>query len=461
MGSSIAPTVGPPTTATTFAYAGFGAHEAVDVYFDTTDVALSSANHAGDGSVSLTIPASGAPGTHWITAVGRHTGDSAQSSFLVQENWAQEGDAPAHHGRNSFENVLSPTTVGGLGELYRVGPGENDDFPPRGVTVEAGNVYVAYQIYGLTSYDEATGAQHWNLPLSSGSDFLTTAPAVHGTTVYVGTVSKLIAANTANGAVRWTFAPPGAAITGAPTVSNHVVYVTSNHDVVYALNATTGSLLWQFNPTDGATSQPFGEPAVYDGDIYVALDNGVYALNESTGVAAWDFATGSNPSGSVTVVGGSVLAPFGTTLYALSTVNGGTRWTYTASSNVGSPAAGPGMVYVGVADNEVRGLSAGTGQVQWSSNVSAAYAQGNRPSVADGVVYVGTDNGFFAIAASYGGQLWSSADNVAFGSPPVVDGTVFASERGDLARYGLNGDASPTVARPNPAKLRHIRLHTT
>jgi outer membrane protein assembly factor BamB len=284
---------------------------------------------------------------------------------------------------------------------------------------------------------------------------------VHGTTVYIDTVSKLIAANTANGAVRWTFAPPGASITGAPTVSNNVVYVTSNHDVVYALNAATGSVLWQYNPSDGATSQPFGEPVLYDGDVYVALDNGVVALNASTGVAAWDFVTGANPSGSVTVADGSVLAPFGTTLYALNTVNGGSRWTYTASSTVGSPAAAAGSVYVASAANEVLALSAGTGQVQWSSTVSAAYAQGGRLSVADGVVYVSTDGAFFALAASYGGQLWSSADNTAFGSAPVVDGTVFSSDRGELARYGLNGDASPTVVRPNPAKLRHHRLHAT
>src|SRR5207248_10758243 len=70
-GETIAPASGPPTTVVAVSGTGFGAFEAVDVYIDTTDVALALADASGSFSdIKVTIPASAVPGTHWISAVG-------------------------------------------------------------------------------------------------------------------------------------------------------------------------------------------------------------------------------------------------------------------------------------------------------------------------------------------------------------------------------------------------------
>jgi len=66
-------------------------------------------------------------------------------------------------------------------------------------------------------------------------------------------------------------------------VVNGVVYVGSDDDNVYALNARTGALLWSHG-----TGSVFSSPAVANGLVYVgSYDGNVYALNASTGALLW------------------------------------------------------------------------------------------------------------------------------------------------------------------------------
>jgi outer membrane protein assembly factor BamB len=59
-------------------------------------------------------------------------------------------------------------------------------------------------------------------------------------------------------------------------VANGVVYVGSDDHNVYALNASTGALLWQYT-TGGAVES---SPAVANGVVYTGSDDGsVYAFS--------------------------------------------------------------------------------------------------------------------------------------------------------------------------------------
>ena len=74
-------------------------------------------------------------------------------------------------------------------------------------------------------------------------------------------------------------------------MANGVVYVRSDYpgNKVYALNASTGALLWSYT-TGGRVNS---SPAVANGVVYVgSLDNNVYALNASTGAKLWSYTTG-------------------------------------------------------------------------------------------------------------------------------------------------------------------------
>ena len=81
-----------------------------------------------------------------------------------------------------------------------------------------------------------------------------------------------------------------AGVETAPIVWHGMVYVTSAHDHVYALNAKTGKLAWEFNysPHVIAFSANRGV-GLMDGNVYVAtLDGHLIALNAKTGKKVWD-----------------------------------------------------------------------------------------------------------------------------------------------------------------------------
>lgn len=87
---TVSPTSGHPIANTTVGGTGFGASEPVDIYFDTTDLALAMTDPGGSFTgLQLIVPASAVPGTHTITGVGRNSGLTAQTSFLVRTNWTQ------------------------------------------------------------------------------------------------------------------------------------------------------------------------------------------------------------------------------------------------------------------------------------------------------------------------------------------------------------------------------------
>jgi len=60
----------------------------------------------------VTVPATAAPGSQWVSAEGRHSGLFAQPMFTVNTNWAPFRDGARHRGLSSFENVLNPGNVG-------------------------------------------------------------------------------------------------------------------------------------------------------------------------------------------------------------------------------------------------------------------------------------------------------------------------------------------------------------
>jgi outer membrane protein assembly factor BamB len=69
-------------------------------------------------------------------------------------------------------------------------------------------------------------------------------------------------------------------VSSSPAVANGVVYVGSGDHNVYALNASTGALLWSYTTGDGV----YSSPTVAKGMLYVGSNDGkVYAFGLKTG----------------------------------------------------------------------------------------------------------------------------------------------------------------------------------
>ena len=103
-------------------------------------------------------------------------------------------------------------------------------------------------------------------------------------------------------------------------MSNGVVYVGSEDDNVYALNASTGALIWKY-ATGGMIM--VSSPAVADGRVYIGSnDYNVYSLNASNGALIWKYTTGGYVVSSPAVSNGVVyVGSYDDKIYALNAAN--------------------------------------------------------------------------------------------------------------------------------------------
>ena len=241
----------------------------------------------------------------------------------------------------------------------------------------------------------------------------------------------------------WRF-ETGGRVEWSPAVVDGTVYVGSNDNNVYALDAATGTKQWAFETGDWIRSSP----AVVDGTVYVgSKDGNVYALDAASGEKQWQFETDHRWGSSLAVVDGTVYVGsshdmenvaqhivFAQKLHALDVETGKERWAF--ESNEGgmhgsenlfdpSPAVVNGTVYFGSVDGNVYALNTKTGSERWS------FETGDRvrssPAVVNGTVYVGSyDHNVYALDAATGAKQWAFEINEPVTSSlAVVDGTVY------------------------------------
>ncbi len=120
--------------------------------------------------------------------------------------------------------------------------------------------------------------------------------------------------------------------------------------------------------------------------------------------------------------------------------NGQLKWSYTTGSYVySSPAVANGVVYVGSDDNNLYALNTTTGAKLWSFTTGGSVY--SSPAVANGVVYVGSwdfDGNVYALNATTGTKLWSyTTGGYVFSSPAVANGVVYVGSY-DNNLYALN-----------------------
>ncbi len=111
----------------------------------------------------------------------------------------------------------------------------------------------------------------------------------------------------------------------SPTYDNGVVYVGGFDRKLYALNATTGALIWSF---DGAKAGYDTNPVVADGKVMLGnRDGNFYAVNASNGTLAWSYATNGPINFSAAYKNGVVyFASMDNRAYALNASNGSLVW---------------------------------------------------------------------------------------------------------------------------------------
>ncbi|MFB3888447.1 MAG: PQQ-binding-like beta-propeller repeat protein [Candidatus Bathyarchaeia archaeon] len=247
--------------------------------------------------------------------------------------------------------------------------------------VSGGKVYAGSVDANLYCLDSTTGATIWKLPTSNS--ILSTPTLIEGDGLYIASVDGYVyKVNPANGEIIWKISTPiglELAMEGTPVVGNGLVVIGSGAarnspagmGQMYALNATTGAMVWKntalpgsgnlqpiwtalyvvepnlgpvfyyadffsmdcVNATSGKvlwssflTREHMGQPAYADGKIYVSSNTfGPYVINSTSGAKLGYIDAGGEIEGSISVYQNNIyFGSFDGNVYCVKQASSGT-----------------------------------------------------------------------------------------------------------------------------------------
>ncbi len=263
----------------------------------------------------------------------------------------------------------------------------------------------------LSAIDKRTGHVLWSQHLGqlSASSPAVTANTVYVTILYSGhphSPGRVIALNSANGAIRWWRALPSGS-ESSPLIDRGRLFFGSQNGTVFALDDTDGAVIWTYR----ARSAVKASPTLSGGVLYFGDYSGrLQAVSEQTGRRLW-----------VSKSEGALLG----------------------SGNFYSTAAVVyGRVFLGNTDGRIYAYDAATGKLDWAvqtgAYVYASPAITNAPGLGP-TVYIGSYNGlFYALNARSGHVSWRfNAHGRISGSATIIGRYVYFADLGEHRTYGL------------------------
>jgi len=265
-------------------------------------------------------------------------------------------------------------------------------------TVFGGTVYVGSDDGTVYAINRETGTPRWQYQ-TDGS--IVGGPVIFNLTLYVGTTTgRVYALDLHTEAPMWTVETDGE-IVSSPLVVEDTVFVGSTDGMLTAIVAASGDIRWSFETTKEIRTPPtVSENAIYVGD----RSGTIYALTHAdgneigrlegdaptSGLGEW---TALSPP---TAVGGTLV--FGNYMgrtYAARVQSEvqGTLWKHEGMLGIQSaPAIANDRVYVGDL-NMIHALDLGSGEQEWQLKLDEADHFRSSPTVTDGTLYIGNDNG--------------------------------------------------------------------
>jgi outer membrane protein assembly factor BamB len=292
---------------------------------------------------------------------------------------------------------------------------------------------------------------------SSAPDKMHAPAALGDGLVYFGSDGGyLLALDVTTGTEKWQYLPAQtptfipfikeqpAPVYAGPAVTGKLVIFAGTADKIYAVDATTGKLIWEFN----AGSRVWATPLVVNDTAYIStLKHKLVALDVATGKERWSFdqAKGALAGKPVFDNGVVYVGSFDNHLYAVDASSGEERWAFDASNWVWEgPVVVSGTLYLGDLGGNVYALDAATQGLVWAQPFQAGGPVRATPLYADGTLYVGTANGaLYALDPATGKERWPQpfkVPNAQFLTTPVLqDGVLLVAPLGTPTQlYGLN-----------------------
>ncbi len=456
------------------------------IYYDNTQIATTPVRqmlgivgqYVGGFRTTYSIPFGATLGSHTLSAVEQPGGLTAQTSITVAGSWAQYGFSPTNTRYNPYETAISPSNVSNLTFTWSNANNSMSGTPD----VVNGDIYFTDLAYDtIQAKNAATGAASWTFK-SPSSSISPNAPAVYNGTLYA-TGGNLYAVNADTGELGWT----GATLAGyySTIFAGGMVYTDDSGSLTaFNANGCASGMCAPIWTLTGAS----GGPAISGDTLYAAGKTGLFVANATTGKLAWTgaVATSDVDPGSPAVDGGYVFlastasySASSSTLYAFSASGCGQAtcsplWTATIpqAGSIRRMATGLAIANNTVFVNGVGlyafpedGCGTSACSPSWVGQTDQTYSRmiDNAPAVANGVVYVGSEDSYVhafnanGCGATMCRPLWSyGVDNSYMGSPIVINGMLYIATYDVLYAFGLPSATArqPHVATPPRAPSR-------
>ena len=215
----------------------------------------------------------------------------------------------------------------------------------------------------------------------TGGPIIGSVAVAYGT-VYVGSEDqKLYALDAENWGVRWTFQTSGA-IRYAPTVWNNRVYVCARDNRVYALESDSGVQIWQYQAENWMDSPPIAS----GGNIYVGVfPNKILIMDAATGALVNQVRSRVRISGNEYVCIRGKLRP-------TMPHHNADLWRGFTPGTSSYPVMANGVVYIGGRDKKVHAFDAESQAEIWSYEAKGYFDAA--PAIADGMLYITSHDGY-------------------------------------------------------------------
>ena len=276
------------------------------------------------------------------------------------------------------------------------------------------HLYVGDDSGALSCYNLKDGSKKWDF--QSGNRIIGTPAVANGIVVFGSADKNIYGINAMNGELRWKIETKEAVL-GAVSIVNDIAYIGDSNHTMHAINIKNGQELWVYNKVEGYIET---RPLIYNNMvIFGAWDSYLYALEKTTGKLLWKWQgekTGLHYSPAAVWPVGANGKIFFTApdrvMTVLDATTGSTIWRTSESmvrETIGL-SADKERVYSKTMQDSVVCYSA-TGDTPkrlWSAFVGYGYDHApSMPIEYEGIVYGSTKNGLiFAIEGKSGRLLW-------------------------------------------------------
>lgn len=336
---------------------------------------------------------------------------------------------------------------------------------PSSPAVDDRYVYVGYTgANALLVLSRRDGSVVFELPTHAP---VASAPVLTDTFVYVTDTAGYTLAfrrdKLASGIPAWEHFS-GAPILSEPTVEGGVVYLTNVDDLVYALDATTGALVWRYaHKLEGlrvAELELFGapRPVLADDTLYVGFSDGfLVALGARDGSPRWSAEIGEGaypdliappqPFGDGVIVGG-----YSEPLLSLDPLTRSVRWRLTFGSATPFLLDGDTLWHGGT-DGVLRRVEARTGAVQWEWDSLTGGSLSQPLRTALGLLVCSSEGSMYLVDAASGALMWTFDPGVlltGLSARPAVRGDMVYAVSNAGVLYALRRRAAPVAPTDDP-----------